>query len=71
MMYVLLAAVYLVGAALVGFLCFKTGYSVGWDERQKQMTLPPKRLADTTRRHDDDQQHERHSAMDPKKAFWH
>ncbi len=59
------------GAAMIGFACFKYGYSLGWQERQRDMILPRNIVDRTNRGIDDNETHHRHSAIDPKKAMWH
>jgi hypothetical protein len=55
--------------AIFCYVVFRFGYNLGWDERHKSMILPRNVTAALNKRLDDDERHERHSAMHPGKMF--
>ena len=71
MLYLVVAGMFLVAVGCVGLAAFKAGYNCGWDERHRQMILPPKILRRVNKDLDDQEVRGRHSAMDPKKPVWH
>jgi hypothetical protein len=71
MQYLIVAVLFIIAVSACGYVAFKFGYNLGWQERQQMMTLRRKPLAQTNARLDDDERYERHSAIDPKKPVWH
>ena len=65
MTWALGAFIITIGLMVYGKIMFHVGYSTGWSDRQKAMTLPPKRLVETNRRIDDDHRYDRHTAIGP------
>ena len=62
---------WLLATGIVCYLVFRFAYNLGWNERHKSMILPRNVTAALNKRLDDDERHDRHSAMDPKKPVWH
>ena len=58
-----------IATAIICYVVFRFGYNLGWEERQRSMVLPRNITASIGKRTDTEQQHHRHSAMDPTKIF--
>lgn len=60
---------WLATAGVFGWVTFRLGYNLGWSERNKSMILPRNVTRALNKRIDMEEQHGRHTALDPGKQF--
>lgn len=60
-----LVACFVVSTSAVAFAAFKYGYDLGWEERQRDMTVPPLALRKTRQTMDREAEYGLHSGIDP------